>query len=405
MAARKRTSTAAAPSAARIDASSINVLGKAKDAKRLTSYAAQEGTASLALLEQAFTKGSKPVRTAAARALAVVNPARGEMLSREALERLLAKKRPLPRDLKAVLSCLAAQRTPFAIERVLEVSLERGVALVHLDDEARQILVRALVDRVGARSLEDAAAFFNAAQDVASACAFFVRVLDDDKRPLRDRREAAAALAALGDEASLAALLARATSSTEIPAPVSTDRADRADRADGADRAVVFDLALRVLLRIDAAAAFDKLAPSFKNDVRARATIADEIGPRADKRWRTLALQMLVLDPRHSMLVLARLGAIDNVLAVARRPQVDEIVRHALHALAAVHDRRAVPLVLGWLQRDEGETHAPTLLAALAECAALEDIPHIEALVLRAERADFYTACVERVRERASALT
>jgi hypothetical protein len=365
----------------------INVLGNAKHAKRLAALAAQEGASSLPLLEEAFTKGSKPMRAAAAHALAVVDNARGEALARDALDRVLAQKRPQQRDVKARVRDLVVQRTPFAIERALEIALERGIAVVSLDDDAQRILVTALVERVGARSLDDAAAFFEATLDIASARAFLVGVLDDEKRPPRDRREAAAALAALGDEPSLNALLTRAR-----------------DHAG-----VVFDLALRVLLRIDAAAAYEKLAPLFNDDERARATIADEIGSvargRADRRWRSLALTMLDLDARHALLLLAHVGAIDDVLAVAKRDALDTSVRHALHALAAVHDRRAVPVLLAWLTRPEGETHAPTLLAALAECAALDDIPLIEALPVEPDRIDFYSACIDRVRARASSIT
>ncbi len=85
---------------------------------------------------------------------------------------------------------------------------------------------------------------------------FLVAVLDDERRPARDRREAAAALAAFGDDASMAALMARASTSAVAP-----------------------DLAVRVMLRAsDQAAAFDKLAPRFRDDALVRAAVADELG-------------------------------------------------------------------------------------------------------------------------------
>lgn len=386
------------PASARIDAGAIDLLGNARAARKLSAFALQEGAASLALLEQAFTAGSKPIRAAAAAALAHVDKARGEALAREALERVLNQKRPQRRELRARLADLVVQRTPFALERALEIMLERGIGVHGLDDGTQRILVGALVERVGARSLDDAAALLEATEGIEVARPFLVNVLDDDKRPLRDRREAAAALAALGDATSMAALLARASaSSSSLPR--------KGSASASANVHVVPDLVLRVLLRGDPAAAFDKLADVFRSDAPARGTIADEITPRADKRWLGLAQDMIDVDASRALLVLARAGGVERVVAIASRSTLDVVVRHALHALAAVHDRRAVPLLLGWLEGDDGEAHAPTLLSALGECASLEDIARIEAIAVSPGHVSFIDACVERVRHRASSIT
>ncbi len=96
----------------------------------------------------------------------------------------------------------------------------------------------------------------------------------------------------------------------------------------------------------------------------------------------------------------------DRLIAKARKRGAAPIEASAINVMGTARDAKR----LAAFAAQEGAAaltlleEASTLLAALAECASLNDIPRIEALIVRAERADFYTACIDRVRTRASAL-
>src|SRR5262249_44234392 len=122
-----------------------------------------------------------------------------------------------------------------------------------------------------------------------------IRIIDDPKLEPAVAHSAARMLLEHGDPETLAELVVRRPTG-KLP----------------------FEVATAALLRVDPAAAYDELVDAFRDDGSARNTITNLLDETADPRWVDVAKQLPAVD------ALVQLGAIDDVLELARRPELDE---------------------------------------------------------------------------------
>jgi hypothetical protein len=361
-----------------VDPGAIDLLGKKKDATLLARYAAENGAAALPLLEDAFAKGSPPMRAAAVSAIAKLDAAHAEELVAAALGAL--GKKGAAKQRKLLDGLLLSIASPSAIARFLEGggSVKEGVQADIYDALVKFVASeapRADVDRL---------------QTLIERTAVLERWFDGDADPAaRD----------------LALVLLRHPSGAFRDAA-----ADFLGRFDG-------PLALSALEQLGAPATvhFALKVSTYASPEKRFAALSRYAGSASDRKAVAGAIQssddpawLRVLGPFidepevfQALVRLRHPAALERLRATAARAAFDLETKTACYLLGAVGDQEASPILLRWLDDPVASEAAPLLLTALSQCGDARAVPVLEHLrSAHPARAGFFDHAIRSIRAR-----
>lgn len=170
------------------------------------------------------------------------------------------------------------------------------------------------------------------------------------------------------------------------------------------DPSLPFEVRARVALATDPRSAYDRYVADFRDSTERRDFLMDLFDDKADPRWIHEVLAIVSWHPPTITGVLARMRAADELADLAARPELDDIARSALHALARLGDPRASRFLVEWLKLPAGQERAPMILTALGECGDREAAAYLKTQLANAgARTPFYQLAIDEISARTGA--
>lgn len=167
------------------------------------------------------------------------------------------------------------------------------------------------------------------------------------------------------------------------------------------DPSLPFEVRARIALATDPRGAYDRFVEDFRTSQERRDLVMRALDDKADPRWIHEVLAIVSWHPPTITGVLAKLRAADELADLAARPELDEIARSALHALAQIGDPRASQFLVEWLKLPAGQERAPMILTALGECGDREAAAFLKTQLAKAgARKPFYELAIDEIRAR-----
>jgi hypothetical protein len=379
----------AAPAPVLVDGFDLH--GAHDEAHRLVARAKQPKRVTDATLERIVAEGSDTMRVAALASIAERDPLRAEYLARGVVTRL-KKAKDMRRAAQLLLELGTDGATDLAIEQ-------------YLAEPRFDFPVKKLADSHRARLFARLEAWLPRL-DVGSGTVRLALGLADvfasPLVPAASRRAFAAAITARHEASGSAADPRDELHEQAIQTLWSLgDEGVRTKMLLGDSPTISFAVRARVLLASDPARAYDLFVDDFRSSPDRHHAILDALDARADPRWAHEVLALAHRAPAAMTAVLARMRAADELTDLAARPELDEIARCALHALAKIGDPRGSRMLVDWLQRPEGDQRAPMILTALASCGDLEAAAYLETQLSAAgSRRAFFQFAIDGIRAR-----